>query len=216
MTKHRHRKKFLNFILKQIDNIQSPQILEFGVSDAAMSTGIFLELCNKNGGKLISIDMNNYSKKFQDPNWKFIHTRDDNYELIEKFIKTELDIIYLDTLHKADHVEKMLYHYYNNLKVNGYFFIDDTSWLPYTINNDKNDFFKEINNQETYEKLLNIYNSNQENFDLEFSFVGTGIAKIKKLNNEKLNTYSKIKSRKFSLKNLFRKIFKLLRISNKK
>ena len=39
---------------------------------------------------------------------------------------------------------------------------------------------------ETFEKVLDIYNANSENFDLEFSFVGTGIAKIHKLTENKL------------------------------
>ena len=121
MNDHRHKRKFLNFIINQIKNIQSPQILEFGVSEAGMSTGLFLELCKKNGGKLLSVDMNDYSKKFQDSNWKFIHTRDDNFDLIEKSIENKFDVIYLDTLHKADHVEKILYRYYSRLKLGGFF-----------------------------------------------------------------------------------------------
>lgn len=136
--------------------------------------------------------------------------------MIDKQIDDKLDVIYLDTIHKADHVQKIFYHYYEKLKINGYFFIDDTSWLPYSKKNDKDDFFKEINNQETFEKLLNVYNSNKENFDLEFSFVGTGIAKINKLNNKKLNVCVKLHSRKNSLKNFFRKIFKFLNFSKKK
>ena len=39
---------------------------------------------------------------------------------------------------------------------------------------------------ETFEKILDIYNANSENFDLEFSFVGTGIAKIHKVTENKL------------------------------
>ena len=76
----------------------------------------------KNGGKLLSVDMNDYSKKFQDSNWKFIHTRDDNFDLIEKSIENKFDVIYLDTLHKADHVEKILYRYYSRLKLGGFLY----------------------------------------------------------------------------------------------
>ena len=92
----------------------------------------------------------------------------------------------MDTLHKADHVEKILYRYYNKLKKGGFFFIDDISWIPYISKNPKNHFYKEINNMETFEKILDIYNANSENFDLEFSFVGTGIAKIHKVTENKL------------------------------
>ena len=121
MTKNRHKRKFLKFILNQIESISSPKILEFGVSESGMSTNIFLDLCKKNNGKLISVDNNPNSKQFNDPNWTFIQTRDDDYDTVEKEIKENLDIIYLDTIHKAGHVEKIIYRYYSKLKKGGFF-----------------------------------------------------------------------------------------------
>ena len=44
----------------------------------------------KNNGKLISVDTNKNSRKFQDINWQFINTRDDNFGVIEKYIDKEL------------------------------------------------------------------------------------------------------------------------------
>lgn len=210
MEKDIHKRKFLNFILQPILNIDSPQILEFGVSERGMSTSIFLDLCKKNKGKLISVDTNKNSRKFQDINWQFINTRDDNFDFIEKYIDKKLDVIYLDTIHKADHVEKIIYNYYDKLKVGGFFFIDDTSWLPYTKNNRKDHFYMEVNNHETFDRIIEIFNSNSGLFDLEFSFVGTGIAKIHKLSSEKLDTYKKTRFRKSSFKNFFRKNLKFL------
>ncbi len=210
MEKDIHKRKFLNFILQPILNIDSPQILEFGVSERGMSTSIFLDLCKKNKGKLISVDTNKNSRKFQDTNWQFINTRDDNFDFIEKYIDKKLDVIYLDTIHKADHVEKIIYNYYDKLKVGGFFFIDDTSWLPYTKNNRKDHFYMEVNNHETFDRIIEIFNSNSGLFDLEFSFVGTGIAKIHKLSSEKLDTYKKTRFRKSSFKNFFRKNLKFL------
>lgn len=212
MSENRHKRKFLKFILNQIEGISSPKILEFGVSERGLSTGIFLDLCKKNNGKLISVDNNPNSKKFNDINWTFIQTRDDDYDTVEKEIKDHLDVIYLDTIHKADHVEKIIYRYYNKLKKGGFFFIDDISWIPYVSKNPKNHFYKEINNMETFEKVLDIYNANSENFDLEFSFVGTGIAKIHKITENKLIDKKKIFSRKITFHNLVRKIYKKLQV----
>ena len=212
MEKDRHKRKFLDFILNPISKINSPQILEFGVSEKGMSTSIFLDLCKENNGKLLSVDTNINSRKFQDSNWKFINARDDDYEVIEKYLDKELDVIYLDTIHKADHVEKIIYHYYDKLKVGGFFFVDDTSWLPYLKKNRKDNFFKEINNHETFDRIVEISNSNNDLFDLEFSFVGTGIAKIYKLSDKKLNFISKLRSRKFGIMNLLRKTLKFFRI----
>ena len=77
----------------------------------------FLDVCEKYQGELISIDINANSKKFNSNKWTFVNTRDDNFLEIEKFIKNKkFDVIYLDTIHKADHVEKILFYYFNYLK----------------------------------------------------------------------------------------------------
>ena len=204
---NRHKRKFLNFIYKHILNKEDIKILEFGVSERGLSTKIFLDVCEKNQGELISIDINANSKKFKTNKWTFVNTRDDNFLEIEKFIKNKkFDIIYLDTIHKADHVEKILFYFFNYLKKFGFFIIDDTSSLPYIKSREKNNFSQEINNQETFDRILEIFNENHENIDLEFSFVGTGIAKIQKLNDNILNKPKKINYRQISIKNFLRKI----------
>ena len=116
--------KFNSFVTSQIKDIKDLKIIEFGVKEGR-STGIFLDLCKKNGGHLYSIDIDDYNKKFCDSNWTFIQTRDDNFDLLETRLPREVDIIYLDSLHEADHVQKIFYHYYKKLKRNGLFFIDD-------------------------------------------------------------------------------------------
>ena len=62
----------------------------------------------KKNGKLLSIDVNDYSYHFKSKNWKFLCTRDDNYKYIERNIPKKFDIIYLDTIHAAYHVKKIL------------------------------------------------------------------------------------------------------------
>ena len=113
----------------------------------------------------------------------------------------------MDTIHKANHVKKIIYHYFKYLKLGGIFYVDDISCLPYIKKREKNNFSQEINNLETFENILEIYNSNHKNIDLEFSFVGTGIAKLVKLSELKLTEPKKIKLRKFSFLNIIRKIF---------
>jgi len=71
----------------------------------------------------------------------------------------------------------------------------------YLKNKKRNNFNCEINNQETFEKILEIHSENKENFDLYFSFVGSGMAKLVKKNNENLKKAKKLTSRKYSIKN---------------
>jgi predicted O-methyltransferase YrrM len=198
--------KIDSFMFDTIKEIKSPKVLEFGVKEGR-STKMFLDLCKNNDGKLISVDINDYKDLFKDSNWNFIQCRDDNFEKLDNYLKDKLDVIYLDSLHEAKHVEKIIYHYFSKLKIGGFFFIDDISWLPYLKNSQRNNFYCEINNKETFGKLLDIYNSNQRNIDIYFSFISSGMCKIIK-KNEKLEVPSKILTRDKSLKNLIRKIKK--------
>ena len=118
------------------------------------------------------------------------------------------DIIFLDTVHKADHVIKILISYFDSLKKDGYFIIDDVSWIPYLKNNEHDHFYKEINNKETFENLLQIYSLNSSTMDIKFNLTNTGSVVITKLKNEKLIFNKKKRSRDGNLKNYLRLIYK--------
>tara|TARA_B100000900_G_scaffold357815_1_gene328385 strand:- start:422 stop:1072 length:651 start_codon:yes stop_codon:yes gene_type:complete len=198
----------INYSLSRfLNNIDKPNILEFGVQ-LGSSTKYFLDLCEEKNGKLYSVDIDDCSKLFNNNNWKFIQSRDDSFDYISSKIPKQLDIIYLDTIHTAKHVEKIFKHYYKYLNKNGFFIVDDISWLPYLKSNYFNNFFCEINNKETFDKILSIYNENLKNFELSFSFKGTGTAIIEKLNNNELNDYKNIKTRETSLKNFLRNLLR--------
>ena len=191
--------------LSYINSKIKPVILEFGVRHG-ISTEFFLDICKKNDGFLYSVDMDDTSKKFNSEKWKFIHGRDDNFELVESFIPKKIDLIYIDSFHDAEHVAKIFFHYYPFLKDNGYLIIDDVSWLPYSKKNERDNFNSEINNHETFHKILDIYNNNTKNFDLTFNFKSSGMAKILKKNDNDLLDSKKVLIRKFTLKNFIRKI----------
>ena len=201
------KKKFFDFFYNDISIIKEPTIIEFGVRHG-ISTSLFLDVCNINNGKMYSIDENDYSYKFKSEKWNFIKSRDDNFEFLKKKLPNNVDVIFLDTLHKANHVIKILIAYFDNLKVRGYFIIDDISWIPYLKNNKHDHFYKEINNKETFESLLQIYSLNSNTIDIKFNLTDTGSVIITKLKNEKLIFNKKKKSRDGSLKNYLRLIYK--------
>lgn len=70
----RHHKKFTNFIFPELLKINKGNILEFGVSEQAISTELFLEYSKNSECKIFSIDNVDYSKKFQNSSWTFIHS----------------------------------------------------------------------------------------------------------------------------------------------
>ena len=179
--KNDYFRKLTEFVVPEIKDILNLDILEFGVRKG-ISTSIFLDICRKNNGKLYSNDVDDYKSLYSDEIWNFIHCRDDNYSKIEKIIPKKLDLIYLDSYHEPNHVEKIFRYYYPKIKTGGFYIIDDICWLPYVRGNYRDNFGCEIANLETYKRLIEVYYKNTENFDLEFSFVGSGLAKIKKKN----------------------------------
>ncbi|WP_075483201.1 class I SAM-dependent methyltransferase [Candidatus Pelagibacter communis] len=205
-----YHRKLIDAINYYLKDFKKPNILEFGVK-TGISTRYFLDLCKKKNGKLVSVDIDNYENLFKSKRWKFIHTSDDNYDLIKKYLPKKIDIIHLDSFHQADHVAKIFYLYYHKLKPGGIFLIDDISCLPYIKGMKKNSFGNEIANQETFEIILDIYFHNKSNFDLSFSFTNTGLAIIRKLRSNQLNSFRKINYRKNSLKNFGRKFVKPFR-----
>ena len=201
--------KIRNFIKEEVEKYKKKKIniLEFGV-DKGISTSLFLKFCEETDSKLNSVDTINYENLFDHKKWSFIHTRDDNFKKIDQVVDWPIDLIFLDTEHTALHVEKIIYLYFGKLKKNGIFLIDDISWLPYSKNQYRDNEWIENNNKDTFEKLLEIYNSNKKNINLKFVFDHSGLAIIKKLSNKKLNIPNKIASRRMGLKNILRKNFK--------
>ena len=205
-----YNNKIKSELISKIDNINNISILELGVQKG-ISTNYFLEVCEKNNGKLYSVDIEDCSKVSNNPRWKFIHSRDDDFNKIFNLIPNQVDIIYIDSLHEAYHVEKLIYNYYAKLKEGGYIFIDDISHLLYLQNKPRNNFYCEINNKETFDKILEIYNNNIDLFDLSFSFKSSGLGVIKKISNLPLIKNEAIVTRNFSFKNIARLIWKKIK-----
>ncbi len=194
-----------------VASINNPIILELGVENG-VSTNRFLKICAENNGKLFSVDVKDCSKVSNDINWKFFQTRDDNFEFIKSKIPKKIDVLFIDSLHEAPHVERLIRFYYPIVKVGGYIFIDDISHLPYIKNKNRDSFYCEINNRETFNKILAIYSNNSINFDLNFSFFSSGLAIIKKKSDKELNKVSELNERTMSIKNILRKIWKKIKI----
>ena len=195
-------------MIEKIKHFQDIQILELGVKEGT-STKKFIELCDANNGFLTSIDINDCSSVVKSDRWKFIHSSDDNFYELDKIIPKDLDFIFIDSLHEPNHVKKVLYHYYEFLKKDGICIIDDISWLPYSKNLTNDNEFSENINRSTFNKILEIYSQNRDNFYLDFFFKDSGYGIITKIKEDPLNESIKIYSREFGLKNLWRKIFKI-------
>ena len=202
--------KLDNFLFPIIKGINNPIILELGVQKGR-STKKFLDICKKNNGKLFSIDIDDCSNIINDKTWNFYQTRDDNFDYIKSKIPEKIDILFIDSLHEASHVKKLINEYYPIIKKNGFIFIDDISHLPYLKNKDRDNFYCEINNKETFDLLISIYSENTENFDLSFTFVSSGLAIIKKKTDSELFDYRKLNERGLTTKNILRRLWRIVK-----
>ena len=130
-------------LIPRIIHTKNIKILELGVQKGK-STIKFLQLCKSNNGKLFSVDIDDCSKVSNDPNWKFIKSRDDNFDYVKSEAPYEFDVLFIDTIHEANHVKKILYNYYDIIKVGGYIFIDDISHLPYLKKFERDNFIVKL------------------------------------------------------------------------
>ena len=209
-TSNKFGQKISNFIFEHEKYKKNLNILEFGVREG-ISTKMFLELCKVNLGKLISVDIDDFSHLFTDDNWTFLNKRDDDINKIKTYITDPLDIILIDSLHDPAHVKKLIYMYWEHLKVGGSMYVDDISWLPYIRGNWRDHEYTEKINYDTFNEILNILATNFDKFQLDFSFIDSGMARLTKLNDKKLLNSKNIKLRKNFIKNSFKSLISFLK-----
>tara|TARA_Y100000741_G_C18146303_1_gene515282 strand:- start:234 stop:878 length:645 start_codon:yes stop_codon:yes gene_type:complete len=209
-TSNKFGQKISNFIFEHEKYKKNLNILEFGVREG-ISTKMFLDLCKLNLGKLISVDIDDYSHLFRNNNWTFLKTRDDDINKIKTNINVPLDIILIDSFHDPNHVKKLIYMYWKYLKVGGSMYVDDISWLPYTEGNWRDHEYTEKINYDTFHEILNISATNFDKFQLDFSFIDSGMARLTKLNDKELLNSKNIKLRKNLIKNSFKSLMSFLK-----
>ena len=205
-----YQDKITKFILDHEIDKKNINILEFGVREGR-STKMFLDICAKNEGKLISVDVDDYSNLFNDNNWTFLKTRDDDYEKVSSYFSENFDIILIDSLHEPNHVSKLIYTYWKHLKLNGSMYIDDISWLPYMKNSWRDHEYTENINRDTFNKILEIQLSNYDNINLIFSFSGSGMCRIIKQNHNELSKPKLMFPRKNYIKKILKKLLFLFK-----
>ena len=84
-------------------------------------------------------------------------------------MEKKFDIIYLDTIHTAKHVEK-IFNIFDRLNVMVYLLLTIHLCYLTSKNREKNNFSLEVNNYETFQKLIEIFNSNHQNLYFESIF----------------------------------------------
>lgn len=185
---------------KETELKKNPLIVELGV-DRGQSTKIFLNAIDgKENAKLISIDIKDCRNAVIDENWEFVQQDSADIEKLLKNkpqIKNGIDILYVDSLHTAEHVKKEIYNFFEYLNNDAYIFFDDIDSNPYMSKQRKDSVNIEVANRKILRLLETIFRSNMDKIDFEIMRGSTGLGIFRKRNNlgEKLNPPIFIKER---------------------
>ena len=183
------------YINKKLDEIKNPIIVELGVADTALSTKNFLNYVEKNGGKLYSIDIQDFSKiinnkDFENINstkWNFLQSNDlDLDKILKNFpsIVDGIDVLYVDSLHDPTHIEKTLIKWFKYVNKFGYIFFDDTESRVYR---EQKSLFISIGNDGMDDVIKKFYYRNSNLVKYTKYFIDTGLSEFYKICDRQIN-----------------------------
>ena len=183
------------YINEKLDEIKNPIIVELGVADTALSTKNFLNYVNKNGGKLYSIDIQDFSKiinnkDFENINsskWNFLQSNDlDLDKILKNFpsIVDGIDVLYVDSLHDPTHIEKTLIKWFKYVNKFGYIFFDDTESRVYR---EQKSLFISISNDGMDDVIKKFYYRNSNLVKYTKYFIDTGLSEFYKICERQIN-----------------------------
>ena len=161
-----HIDLMIDFVSKK----QNPIILEFGV-ERGSSTKKFIDFAEKNTAKVFSVDIADCSKVSNSKNWKFLQSNDLNLDYIldqfDEIKKNGVDLIFIDSYHESNHVQKLISNYFKYLKRDGAIFIDDIDSFPLRL---KKKIWNSIVYDLTLDAVKEFYYNNTENCSLKLFF----------------------------------------------
>jgi len=161
----------------------SPVILELG-TEKGLSTTVFLQACEEKNGKLVSVDIVDCSDISNSSRWQFIKSDSTDVEFIlskAPHLKDGIDILYIDSLHTRDHVEKELMGWYPYMNEQAWIFLDDVDANPRRKGNRKDNYFQEIHWDEIHEFAKEFFYANEDSLCLNIQYGASGLASLFKL-----------------------------------
>lgn len=161
----------------------APVILELGV-DFGQSTRIFLNAIHgKPGAQLVSVDILDCSRAAVSDQWTFLQADSGEAEAVvarAPVLRQGIDILYVDSLHTAEHVLKEVGGFYPYLNKGAVIFLDDIDSFPYMRGQRKDNVGKEIANRAIDRLVERIFLSNIAELELTVHRGSTGLARLDK------------------------------------
>jgi predicted O-methyltransferase YrrM len=168
---------------RRVSLVEAPVVLECGVNQG-WSSGVMAHAVEQNGGKLISLDIEDCSDAIVSDCWTFIQTDDSDKERILRdapLLKAGIDLIYIDSLHAARHVARLLMLWYPLVRQGGWLAFDDVDPGPYLRGQRKDDANREIAWRAISHVVSDFFYANEDDLLLEYHYGSTGLALMQKL-----------------------------------
>lgn len=194
----------LLFMHQEVLSRHNPTIVELGV-DQGQSTKVFLNAIDgKTEATLTSVDIRDCSGSVECDTWRFVQSDSKDVDAVIEAnpnIKNGIDILYVDSLHTAEHVYSEVYGFFPFVKRDGVIFFDDIDSGPYKSGQRKDSVSVEIANRNIFKLLEGIFEGNINDLGFEIIRGSTGLAKFTKKSNlgDGLKEPKIIKERNFKL-----------------
>lgn len=168
---------------RRVSQVDAPVVLECGVNEG-WSTGVMAHAIERNGGQLISLDIRDCSDSIVSDCWTFLQIDDSEKERILReapVLEAGIDLIYIDSLHAARHVARLLMLWYPLVRQGGWLAFDDVDPGPYLSGRRKDDANREIAWRAISRVVQDFFYANEDDLLLEYHFGSTGLALLQKL-----------------------------------
>lgn len=159
-----------------------PTIVELG-TDRGLSATMFLQACKQNDGRLVSVDIRDCSQVSDDERFYFVQsdsTAADDIARSRPFLKDGIDVLYVDSLHERQHVEREVRNWWPYLKAGSTIIFDDVDPHVYRPGQRKDNAGSERNWQQIYDFVTELFWANVDDLEFTVHFGSTGLAVISK------------------------------------
>lgn len=160
----------------------NPTIVELG-TDRGLSATMFLQACKQNDGRLVSVDIRDCSHVSDDERFHFVQsdsTAVDDIIRRKSFLKDGIDVLYVDSLHERQHVEREVANWWPYLKAGSTVIFDDVDPHVYRPGQRKDNAGSERNWQQIYDFVTELFWANVDDLEFTVHFGSTGLAIISK------------------------------------
>ncbi|MEO0853140.1 MAG: class I SAM-dependent methyltransferase [Cyanobacteria bacterium J06648_11] len=161
---------------------KNPTILELG-TQKGKSTALFLQACDETDGRLVSVDIDDCSDVAVSPRWQFVQSDSTNVShILEQapYLADGIDILYADSLHKREHVEREVMGWYPYMNREAWIFLDDVDSNPYRQGHRKDNYGNELDWDAIETFIREFFYANEDELFLSISYGSTGLASLYK------------------------------------